>query len=316
MRILINRWFNYIKLSSGWHTNTRNFVVQRCQPCRAFVYGRHFQRWHRTTNFNDSPRRHRRLHVHSTQWRGTSLSYGTRYNCGRRCNYGELQQRHPLIMHLKWDENQPHLAKVSECHWSIPRKSFPKLLIRPNQRQSSDLPPPFENTFHLIPLFIVSWAPTSTLDSSNDLNYGVGSEWKLKVRGQVLMILVPGVEVPNLRLEFQFRVSFSSPSQFLFPLKTTLSVTASRSTTWTVIDLLCLRKPFDVLSQERKKLFLCKFQLRRVRERELTFLEFLQWSKLFNRLRGFISHPAAATSRHLCRLVLKHLTSSWWSDKL
>lgn len=127
MRFIINRWFNYIKLPSGWHTNTRNFVVQRCQSGGAFFHRRNIQRWHRVTNFNHTPRRHWRLYVHSTQWRRTGFSYGTRNNCGRRCNYGKCgafrpeRERELLIMYLRkpptsqFVENKTE-TRLEECH--------------------------------------------------------------------------------------------------------------------------------------------------------------------------------------------------------
>lgn len=93
-RFLVIRWFNYIKLSSGWNTDTRNLVVQRCQPSGAFVHCGNFQWRHRTSNFNHTPRRHRRLHVHSTQWRRTGFSHGSSNHCGRRCYYGEFTPLH------------------------------------------------------------------------------------------------------------------------------------------------------------------------------------------------------------------------------
>lgn len=86
---LINRWFNYIKLPSGWHSDARNTVVQGCQSSWAIIDCRYIQRWHRITNFNNTSWWYWRLYVHSAKWRRTSVAYGTRYYCWRRCDYGK-----------------------------------------------------------------------------------------------------------------------------------------------------------------------------------------------------------------------------------
>lgn len=124
MRLPITRWFNYIKLPSGWHTDARNLVVQGCQSGGALIHRRHLQRWHRAKNFNNSPRRHWRLHVHSTQWRRTSFSHGTRHNCGRRCYYGEFGRRNLNAINypsdhrlMTWGEHEfsSHPSRDSEA---------------------------------------------------------------------------------------------------------------------------------------------------------------------------------------------------------
>jgi len=92
------RWFNYTQLPGRWHAHAGNTLVQGCQSRRSLAHGGHLQRRHRAADLHHSARGHRRVHLHCTQWWGTSLPYGPCYNRGRRCNHGKNLNTNHLIL--------------------------------------------------------------------------------------------------------------------------------------------------------------------------------------------------------------------------